>query len=202
MWSLISRKTQLTIIVGLTAIILFGLQGFIEMATGSKPSGARLLSVIVFVVGTVLVALFNISWRWFWKKAPIMNKLFFPDLNGTWNGELKTTWVNPETGQSPGPIPATITITQNLLDISVRQRTGESTSYSNRLIAEAEPNADRYRLWYSYSNRPKAEFAYRSANHEGIAWLEINLSDDPNRLEGQYYTGRRTSGDMLFRRNP
>ncbi|WDA38953.1 hypothetical protein [Sphingobium sp. YC-XJ3] len=200
MWSLIDRKTQLTIIVALTVVILLGLQALTELLTGAEASGFRLLSAIVFLIGTVLVGLFNLAWRWVWRKAPVMNKWFFPDLNGTWEGTLKSTWINPETGQSPGPIAAVITIKQSLFDICVRQKTGESNSYSNREIAEAEPKADRYRLWYSYSNRPKAELAYRSLSHDGVAWLEVNLSDDPNCLEGQYYTSRKTTGDMLFRR--
>jgi hypothetical protein len=79
-------------------------------------------------------------------------------------------------------------------------RTGESTSYSKRCLLEADPDAGRFRFWYSYDNDPKAEFRYRSARHEGVAWLEMDLDADPERLVGYYYTERKTSGDMDVRR--
>lgn len=68
------------------------------------------------------------------------------------------------------------------------------------MIAEADADADRYRLWYSYSNKPKAAVSHRSCDHDGIAWLEVCLGDNPDELRGQYFTSRRTSGDMLLRR--
>jgi len=201
MWSLIDRKMQLTLIVVLTVSVLLGLQSITELATGEPFSLFKLVSACVFLIGTLFVLIFNLTWRWLWRKLPLLNRAFFPDLNGVWVGELKSTWINPETGQSPGPIASRITIRQGLFDISIKQKTGESNSFSLKVIAEAEPSADRYRLWYSYSNRPKAEFAYRSADHDGIAWLEVNIGDDPDLLEGQYFTARRTTGDLSIRRH-
>jgi hypothetical protein len=93
-----------------------------------------------------------------------------------------------------------VTIRQGVLAISIKQKTDESDSWSTRVIPEADPEADRYKLWYSYSNKPKAAVAHRSSDHDGVAWLEIALSDDPEELKGQYYTSRRTTGDITLRR--
>ena len=111
-----------------------------------------------------------------------------------------STWINPETGQRLPPIPTTIWIRQSLFTTSIKLRTGESTSYSKRCLLEADPDAGRFRFWYSYDNDPKAEFRYRSARHEGVAWLEMDLDADPEHLVGYYYTERKTSGDMDVQR--
>src|SRR5947208_1047059 len=38
------------------------------------------------------------TWRW----AIFRNWLVpFPDLNGTWQGTIQTTWADPETGEAP-----------------------------------------------------------------------------------------------------
>jgi hypothetical protein len=82
--------------------------------------------------------------------------------------------------------------------MSIKLRTGESSSYSTRYVLEADHDAGRFRVWYSYDNQPKAEVSHRSARHEGVGWLEMDIDADPNRLRGQYYSSRRTTGDMTF----
>ena len=124
----------------------------------------------------------------------------FPDLNGTWEGELVTTWKDPDTGATPPSIPATVSIRQTLFSTAVSLHTGESHSHSTRCQLEADRGAQIYRVWYSYDNRPRAEVSHRSARHEGVAWLELDLSEDQDRLVGQYFTDRRTRGDMDLRR--
>lgn len=200
MWALLTRARQVQILVALTVLAIFAVQGASEWWTGQPMSPLKSVSTVTFIVGVGLSLVANWTWRTVWRWLPFLSKVFFPDLNGTWTGTLKTTWKDPATGLSPGPIPSTVTIRQGLFDISIKQVTGESTSHSNRVIAEADPNADRYRLWYSYDNRPQAEFHHRSTQHEGVAWLEISLVDAPDVLTGQYYTARRTNGDMTLTR--
>lgn len=202
MWALLSRARQVQIIVALTAVFILGMQGLNEWWSGEAVSLLKVISSVTFVIGTVLVAVANSTWRALWRWFPMLNRAFFPDLNGTWSGTLQTTWKDPQTGITPGPIAATVTIRQGLFDINIKLTTGESTSHSTRVIAESDPNADRYRLWYSYDNRPKAEVQFRSTQHEGICWLEISLADAPDRLAGQYFTSRRTNGDIEVTRQP
>lgn len=199
MWALISPAKQLLIIVTLTVLIILGLQGLQEWWTGTSPPLYKAISTVVFLLGTVIVAIANSIWRWVWARVPVLNRVFFPDLNGMWKGTLKSSWVDDD-GNAKGPISSEIIIRQSLFAISVKQKTGESRSYSTRVIAEADPNADRYKLWYSYSNTPLSEVQARSAPHDGVAWLEINLLEDPSLLVGQYYSARGTRGDLEVRR--
>lgn len=201
MWQLISRPKQVTILVALTVVVILAMQAAADLWGSQTPPLYKTVSLVAFVVGTVFAMIANLVWRWFWRRFPILNKWLFPDLNGRWIGTLQSTWADPATGSSPGPISTEVTVRQTLFDVSVKMKTGESSSYSTRVIPEAEPQADRYRLWYSYDNRPVANVQHRSTPHEGVAWLEIALADDPNQLTGQYYTSRKTTGDIKVMRD-
>jgi hypothetical protein len=200
MWSLLSRKTQITIIVVLSIVVLLSVQALRTWLVGSAQSPIQLISIIVFAVGTVFLAAFNFLWRWFWRKVPALERIAFPDLNGTWATEIQTNWKDPTTGLSPGPIEATVWIRQNLLSINVQQQTKESPSWSTRMFPYADSSADRYILWFSYDNKPHANVAGSSPDHEGVCQLEMNLNLDRNLMRGQYYTSRSTSGNMSLKR--
>ena len=200
MWSLLPRRLQLLSIVIPTIVIVLATEAAIEIAGGEKTNPLKHASLVVFVIGAMLAPLANSLWRHIWRWIPAIESAIFPDLNGTWEGSILTTWTDPKTGKSTSPIPATVWIKQSLFSTKLRLRTGESHSHSTRCHLEADRNAGVYRFWYSYDNRPKAEFSHRSARHEGIAWLELNIDEDRDRLVGQYFTDRRTTGDVNLRR--
>lgn len=200
MWSLLPRSTQISIIVIITAVLLLGLQDATVWYTGQPTSLFKHASMVTSIIGLVVIGVANWVWRPIWRLVPRLNKWFFPDLNGVWEGTLQTTWIDPTTGTVPGPISGTLMIMQNLFTTNIRLRTKDSKSFSTRMIAEVNRDADIYRLWYSYDNTPGAHARHRSARHEGAAWLEVSLEEDPEQLLGQYFTERRTSGDMTFRR--
>lgn len=195
MWMLLTRRMQVIILVLLTFLSVMGLQGINQLVTGQAGSLLHYISTVVFIVGTVAVTAANFFWRTVWRWFPILSRVFFPDLNGKWQGTLRTTWKDA-TGNSPGPIDTTIWIRQTLFTIHVQQRTKESESWSTHVIAEAHPEAGRFQLWYSYVNRPKAEVTHRSAQHEGLAILQIVPEVDGGKITGHYYTSRQTSGDI------
>jgi hypothetical protein len=200
MWTLLNRKTQITIIVAIAMALVVSLQGVYEVVSGLTVSPFKLLTVIVFLIASGSIWLFNKSWRAIWKRFPVIEKIFFPDLNGTWIGTLQTTWKNPTTGEIPGPIETTAWIRQDLLTISVQQQTKESPSRSTRMFPYADASSDRYQLWFSYDNRPHANVSSVSPDHEGVCLLEMNLSLDRNKMKGQYYTSRSTSGNIQLTR--
>lgn len=88
---------------------------------------------------------------------------------------------------------ATLEIKQSLLSIHVTLITKESKSKS--LTASIDDILGEPQLTYCYLNTPKAEYRKRSEIHYGTATFSVV---DSNRLEGQYYTDRATSGDMVF----
>jgi hypothetical protein len=200
MWGLFSRRTQVLVIAGLAIVLAWGIEGAAALVTGNVPSPLKLIALVVTIISTGIVAIASAVWRTFWNWFPIIGRKLFPDLTGTWAGELVSTWKNPATGQRVAPIPVTIWIRQGLFSTSIKLRSGGSTSYSTRCLLKADREAGRFRFWYSYDNNPRAQYRHRSARHEGVAWLELDIDTDPERLVGYYYTDRRTSGDIDVRR--
>jgi hypothetical protein len=199
MWSLLSRKIQLTIVLAAAFLTIRTWDGISLLIGGEPLSIFKAVSICVFAVGTVFSLIVSWGWRPIWRRVPALNKWLFPDLNGEWSGELKSTWINPETGERLPPINTTITIRQGVSETCVTLRTGESRSDSDRVILERVGKTGRFRVWYSYQNGPRAQFRHRSAPHEGIAYLEYDLAS-PSVLEGSYYTARNTTGDIKVER--
>ncbi|MGY4289035.1 hypothetical protein ACVWXO_008255 [Bradyrhizobium sp. LM2.7] len=185
---------------GATLLSLMAIQAVVEYFSGATPAPLKYMSLIVFLIATVSVAIFNKYWRWLWRRVPLLSKIVFPDLNGTWKGTLHSNWKDPRTGSGPGPIDTTIWIRQTLLSISVQQQTKESPSRSTRMFVEANLEADSYRLWYSYDNKPHANVSPYSPDHEGVCRLEMHIGLSDKKMSGQYYTGRSTAGNLLIER--
>jgi SMODS-associating 2TM, beta-strand rich effector domain len=200
MWSLLGRNTQLTIIVATGICLAWGYDAAYEFFTGQMPNNVKLISLFVFVIGVLFAGIAEIAWRPLWRRYPLLQLKTFPDLNGTWNGTLTSTWVDPATGSHKPPVAADIIIRQGLFTTSVSLKTGESVSHSTRSFLEPFRDTGRFRIWYSYNNDPQAQFQHRSSPHEGVAFLECEFDADPNRLSGRYYTDRRTTGDIDARR--
>jgi hypothetical protein len=120
----------------------------------------------------------------------------FPDLNGTWQGSIQTTWKNPETGKT-GPIPAILTIKQSFSRISCVMRTAEMASRS--FLADFWLDGDEQirKLGYSYVSTPLPSVTDRSPPHCGTMVFEIILKPD-RKLKGVYWTERKTTGEVSF----
>ena len=200
MWSLVPRSAQIIIVIALGMLGTSTLAAVARLYANADPSPYQYISLVATAICIILIPLVEGLWRQIWRLFPFLNRWLFPDLNGTWKGELISTWINPETGQSPPPIPVTFWIRQGIFSMSIRMKTGESGSYSTRCLAEADRKAKIFRIWYTYDNRPHAEVSHRSARHDGAAWLELNTEAGLQQLAGQYFTQRRTSGDIRISR--
>lgn len=136
--------------------------------------------------------------KWLWRWKPLQGWLIkIPDLQGTWRGELKSDWINPETGKGIDPIPMVLVIRQTFSSIKCTLMTKESTSYSTTADINIVPNGEDLYLTYNYSNRPKATIRDRSAIHDGASILKI-ISKPNKCLEGEYWTSRKTRGEMTL----
>ena len=199
MWRVFSHKTQVTILVTLTLLAWWSLSFIIDIvSTGASHPlkwSSTIATFLIVVVGGVAAKL----WRPAWRRFPILGKFVFPDLAGTWRGTITSTWKS-ESGEQTEPIQITFWIRQSIFSISIKTATSESPSYSTRYFLEADKDADRYRIWYSYDNQPMAHVARRSPRHEGVAWLEMDLELNSNRLAGQYFTDRQTTGNIELTR--
>ncbi len=196
MWDLLSRKTQVFIIASLSIILAWGIEGISEIVQGVPTTELKFISLVAMTISSILTVIVSAIWRRVWQRFPVIGRLTFPDLTGTWEGHIVSTWIDPETGHTKPPIPIKIWVRQSIFKTTIKLQTGESKSYSTRCLLESDHDAGRFRFWYSYSNKPKAEFSYRSTLHEGVSWLELDIDTNPNRLVGYYYTDRKTSGDI------
>ena len=129
-----------------------------------------------------------VSWAWKWK---IFQDWLvpFPCLSGKWDGEIVSTY-NSENRS----IPVNVVIKHHFFNIQIKVKTGESNSISTCGSFDIDEDRGLKQLIYSYQNNPKATVRERSEIHYGTTRLEIN--DDANILEGEYWTSRKTTGDM------
>lgn len=110
----------------------------------------------------------------------------FPKLAKRYHGTLKSSYYNIERN-------GTLEIKQTLLSIQITLITSESRSTS--FVASIDDIYGEMKLTYIYLNTPQMKYSAQSVKHFGTAVFSLN---DPMVLEGQYYTDRKTVGDMTF----
>lgn len=148
------------------------------------------------VVGaiTLVVTAFN-KYLWSWKifKGWYVKR---PDIRGTWKVELKSSWVNPETGEIIDPIYGYAVIRQSLTSLSLRLMTKESRSVLIAHSIEQQEDESLFKLVGVYRNEPNIELqGVRSEIHHGSFALEIH-GYPVYELQGHYWTDRGTKGGM------
>lgn len=153
-----------------------------------KPFGT-----VVSAIGLIVVIFNKYLWSlcifkgWYVKR---------PDLRGTWKVELKSSWVNPETGNVIAPIHGYAVIRQSLTSLSFRLMTKESRSVLVAHSIDQQEDEGLFKLVGVYRNEPKIELqGVRSEIHHGSFALEIHGSP-VYELEGHYWTDRGTKGGM------
>lgn len=137
--------------------------------------------------------------KYFWRLRIFRKWLVpYPNLQGTWTGVLKSTWINPKTNKPVDPIPVQFCIRQDFENIHISMHTKESSSFSQaaRFILESDNTIS---LSYTYSNKPQATVRDRSEIHDGAAYLRI-IESETLRLEGEYWTSRKTTGDINIKK--
>lgn len=137
--------------------------------------------------------------KWIWRWRLFQGWLIkVPDLQGTWEGELKSDWINPETGKGIDPIRVILVVKQTFSNIKCTLMTKESTSYSTTADINVVPGGEDLYLTYNYTNRPKAMVRHRSEIHDGASILKI-IKTPEKCVEGEYWTSRKTRGDMTLK---
>ena len=121
--------------------------------------------------------------KWLWRYNPLEKT---PVLKKKYRGTLLSTHDGVERD-------ATLEIKQTLLSINVIFITGESRSKS--ISSSIEKIQEEWQLTYCYLNVPQANVRDRSAIHYGTALLCV---ENPEEIQGQYFTDRKTTGDMHF----
>jgi len=189
----VNMKPFLYLLAGFSAVVLFlaaivqgfDLRNFFDVL--------RLIPVVATADG-IAYFLFTV-WLWRWKR--LQGWLIpFPDLNGTWQGNIQTNWKDVE-GKTPGPILTILTIKQSFGRMSCVMRTEEMESYSYLEGFCIDKDAQVRRLCYSYTSRPKASLRERSTPHDGTMLFNI-IGTPVHKLEGEYWTQRQTAGSVTL----
>ncbi|WP_226341213.1 Cap15 family cyclic dinucleotide receptor domain-containing protein [Gemmobacter serpentinus] len=173
-----------------TALSIFAYWGAERVLQSELPI-VRLLSVAPWVVLIViLVITTNSTSRAIWRLLKKFNSSLYPDLNGTWEGEIVL-----EGGQK---IPARAAIRQNLIEVQIDLHTETSKS----LTLETTPviEAGQFKLYYTFRSTP-SNIKWQS--YTGSTILDVRNAGlkAPQDLElsGYYYTDRKTCGRINLR---
>jgi hypothetical protein len=150
------------------------------------------------MVLTILNAAVFVFDRLLWK-IPILHPWFVPNpnLNGTFKGNLQSSWVDPTTDLRKSLIDTFVVVRQTAFTIHIRLYTAESESISLSSSFIKSDDGSQY-LMCMYRNEPKQSARSQSPIHYGSCSLKI--SHNHLQLTGMYWTDRKTVGDMSFSR--
>jgi len=177
--------------VGTTVLTLL-LYAFIERCFPQVLTMVRPFTLAP-TIALVLTFLLTSKWisRRIWKIARFFNGSLYPDLNGVWEGEIVF-----EDGK--GRLQARAVIRQFLLNTEIDMHT--ETARSSTLEATPVINSGQFKLYYTYSTKPK-EPGY--GTYTGSTIFDIRLIADGKKksfeLSGYYYTDRATRGRTRLR---
>lgn len=189
------------VLIGLVPISFWlaaGANRFLDQVGIAWPSEAEFLgdpTSAAFCLG-LLYYVFN---RWLWR-FPLLRWIDLvkvPDLNGVWEGELRSSYDQYQTGY-----PATIEIRQTWTTMSICLRRNQSRSHSEAAMFLTNAGGGP-RLAYTYVNDPIAgEAETTMVMHRGAATLVWERLQGSEQLNGDYYTshGRSNVGRMQFQR--
>ena len=138
--------------------------------------------------------IFN-RYLWRWRILHAIRVVKIPDLNGTWNGYLASSF-----DKHTKRYDATLRISQNWTQISIILETNYSKS-SSIIAAIITENPNSTVLSYEYLNEPTPDAKDTMHTHRGTARLTIQSNGKT--LEGEYYSGRDrlNFGILNFKRN-
>mgnify|MGYP000904884238 CR=1 FL=1 len=160
------------------ALILFVIRCMISMPKTIYDVYGCIGEIISITV--ILACLYE---KWLWKYNPLEKT---PVLSKYYIGMIKSSNDNIERK-------ANLQIKQTLFSIQIFLTTTESKSKS--ISSSIDDVFGEQQLTYCYINNPNAEVRQRSEIHYGTAMICI---ENPKVLKGQYFTDRKTTGDMVF----
>jgi len=156
---------------------------------------------IIGTIGGVNWFLWELFKRWFWKLSIFRGWLVkIPNLNGEWVGTLQSTWKDPSTRKVISPIIIDANIKQDLTSVAVDITSNEMVSQSIVAVVKCNSERDVVEICYTYQSEPGATVRHRSEIHFGTAKLSYKNSRGKETLEGNYWTDRKTTGDISLKR--
>jgi hypothetical protein len=194
----LNKKFFVWLLVGLSVCVWVALASICSVASNNLLGLLNLLPPVV-TIDCVLLALF-VKWIWKWRFLhPWL--VPFPNLNGVWKGELKSTYEDKATRGDAASVPTTLTVRQSFTSVSCIMITAEMRSSSAHAGFDLNEEKQQRQLAYIYCSRPKLTLSGTSDMHDGAVVFDI-LGNPPTRLTGRYWTTRGTAGDIELKRLP
>ena len=183
-------KTHLSTIL-LFAAIIWGILLVVVSGVAVSITWLRHLSTVT----GILLFLLGVFDLWLWR-LPILQGWFvkWPNIRGTWRATLRSTWVDPSSGEGVEQIEGFMVIRQTFSSLSLRLLTSESSS--ELIGAEINRFSDgTTRIVGIYRNEPRQLLRQRSPIHYGA--ILLNIEGKPATcLRGHYWTDRNTAGEI------
>lgn len=123
----INIKAFFAVLLAVSLVTWFAIAFFKKIDQPTLWEFAKTLPTVLTIDLLLFFVFAKWGWRWKWFKGWLVP---FPDINGTWQGTIKSNWIDPNTGKTTNSIPAILTIKQSFMCISCVMRTTEMTSYS------------------------------------------------------------------------
>jgi hypothetical protein len=191
-----SIKKEVQIWFSLIVILLIWV-GVLTLTSTPLSINWKAIKQLPDVVTIFVIARFAFTrWMWHWTIFTYKGWLVrVPVIQGTWVGDLQSTWVNSKTNQDIPPLKMILVVRQTFSTLSCTMFTKESESYSRAAQMAVDEETGTITVSYNYTNRSKADIRHKSPIHDGAAHLRVVTL--PHRmLEGEYWTGRCTTGTM------
>lgn len=136
----------------------------------------------------IIVCIDLIYVKYIWKYIPFEKT---PRIYGTYEGIIRYNFNGNESEKN-----IRLEIKQTLLSVKVKVITDEITSDSimGNIVEEREANV----LYYTYITNPQSKYSMNNPIQYGTCRLIIT---DIDKLEGIYWTSRRTNGDIELKKN-
>ena len=146
---------------------------------------------VLFIYGLLFV-LFD---KWAWKYFRKIGLVRTPNLNGEWNGYLKSSFT-----EHSSEIKATLRIFQTWTKIKILLSTDHSISHSESVSVIVNTPEGAY-LGYQYINEPKSNAVKTMSIHRGTT--RLLFKERANTLIGEFYSGRDrlNFGSLDFKRD-
>lgn len=146
-----------------------------------------LIDIIPFIELTVSIASLGVfgilytlfdKYIWKWKLLKKIGIVQTPNLNGTWKGEIHSSYFDFKESQ-----PATLVIEQTWSKICIKGRFNQSKSSSDTTSLKVNDGGGIKLLYSYYNDKDPQYYEISTSNHRGYTSLEIK----ENSMEGNYF---------------
>lgn len=186
MLELIGKKVGLTYFSILNAILSFVMYCLLNWLFAGWPM-YKILTIAFSIPPLTLLAL---SWgdRKLWAVIRKFDPSFYPDINGTWEGEIQL-------GNNGESLPLKAHVRVSLFDMSMDFQSSTADSITVSMALRTEKG--QHFLDYIYRNDSK--FPNRDP-YNGVTTMRVEMADGFLCMRGHYFTFRKTNGTIRLRR--